>query len=806
MWLSMKKLSVFDSFNESLSLCHEEFLAIPFEAEDALEAFIKGLSAHDFPQEVPTSGLCSSQENENANTFVLLCSRMDAYGAYYTIKNVALQRPVAICVVANSLLKQPFDADIVSEIQEGFMRSYLQGQIYRLSEEDREPCLQSEPMELIKNVSFLGQAVDIVKLDPANIVNSLSPCGVVDYSFTEATAVASPDGRFGIPPGTKIFPKHTADVAINTSIFDEKTSFSSNFSATVTVHLPPPMMGMAPGSTSKEIRVERKHLFPSYSAKLPDIVKKAKRFAKILINKMTYTNIWRNQAKSQILTEGDVRLDLQGFDADKFNYQIQVGAHTIAAVLIDRAISEIKIPSEQTYALRRIKSGFQQSLDDSHIYHVGFKHAYALGMCMEEDMDEDPMSTVIGEAASNASAFSGSMTFDFVRKNTCACKNTVTHSTATHTLYTLKQDIGYDPKNLKLDSEFCFWIEKKLDIHKPASLQSFIKEVGTHYTTSVTYGGVGFQFLKISVEDIEKLQEKNISIEVAAAEVLLKSKTSTSTEQGYTFYSESLSAQTVFLGGTVLPEISKDQLDFKSWSESIPQEPVPLEISVSPITELITPEYFPSMNPQVLAKTKSALGKAILEYLKENTPNIDKPKDKIFTTGYHWSASQFILCSEKAPLVVSDPYKSTWSTLPYLFPTVKEASGAQPLVFYFLLGNLRTHQNVLHNSAYSLCCLSSRFGNYGKEFIQYDALSFYGSWEEGYLDMPEYTDRSAWVIEKLDLTKDLFIRDGDAVRFKHVSSGGYLSAIAMKDCHQTITRTTVAGDAVFIIKRPSVCL
>ncbi|WP_050707694.1 hypothetical protein [Chlamydia caviae] len=126
------------------------------------------------------------------------------------------------------------------------------------------------------------------------------------------------------------------------------------------------------GSFSKEIAVTRKQSFQGCSSKVENIVKTHKRDAKILVNKMTYSNIWRNQAKSQILTEGKVRLDLQGFDGAKYNYQLQVGNYTVATVLISRNIANIKSISEQAYAIRKIKSGFQKSLDDSRVYHVSF--------------------------------------------------------------------------------------------------------------------------------------------------------------------------------------------------------------------------------------------------------------------------------------------------------------------------------------------------------------------------------------------------------------------------------------------------
>ncbi|CCO02064.1 hypothetical protein BN356_5561 [Chlamydia psittaci 01DC12] len=155
-------------------------------------------------------------------------------------------------------------------------------------------------------------------------------------------------------------------------------------------------------SKSKEISVERRQLFSSYTPKLKDVVKVYKRDAKVLINKMSYCNIWRSLAKSQILTERDVRLDLQGIDKGVFNYQIQIGPYTVAAVLIEQAVSEIKIPSEQVYAIRKIKSGFQQSLSSQHVYRVSFKSSVVLecssGSATDEDEEFVPSNKIIFRA------------------------------------------------------------------------------------------------------------------------------------------------------------------------------------------------------------------------------------------------------------------------------------------------------------------------------------------------------------------------------------------------------------------------
>ncbi len=124
-------------------------------------------------------------------------------------------------------------------------------------------------------------------------------------------------------------------------------------------------------NSTRTILVQSENRFSSYTEQLVDITKKHKREAKILINKINFSNLWRSQAKSQILTEGAVRLDLQGFSSNgSYNYQLQVGSHTIATVIIDKGLAGMKTSHEQTYAMRKIKSGFQQSLGDSRVYRI----------------------------------------------------------------------------------------------------------------------------------------------------------------------------------------------------------------------------------------------------------------------------------------------------------------------------------------------------------------------------------------------------------------------------------------------------
>ncbi|BAE81215.1 phospholipase D endonuclease [Chlamydia felis Fe/C-56] len=769
-----------------------------------------------FIEKIPSDVFETQKFVENNESPYILSLSSVKNGTLFQIVEPRLSACAATCIVDLAIDLRDKNPEILEEIKQALLRSALDGVQYLITQEsppegsfEPELSLVGDEIELVRNVSFLGRAVDIVKLDPLNILNSISSENILDYSFSQSTAQLSSDGRFGIPPGTKLLPKPSLDVEIDTSIFEETTSFTKNFSTSVTINVPPPALSQVDSlslgspaplqSGQTEILVTRKQLFPSYEPKLLDIVKKYKREAKILINKITFANIWRNQAKSQILTEGKVRLDLQGFDGAKYNYQLQVGSHTISAVLINREIANIKSPSEQTYAIRKIKSGFQKSLDDCHIYLIELKKGVSLLSGAPEvplvggDGDEESD----GDLAQGA-AFSLSVTYEFVQKSTHQAKNTVTCSTAAHSLYILKEDEGNSQK--KLDSGFQSWVETKLKVNDPSSFEAFIQRFGTHYITSATYGGMGFQALKLSFQQVEELQSQKISLETAAANSLIKGSVSNQVESGYSSYDSKSSSHTVFLGGTVLPSMKDEHLDFTEWSESVRLEPVPIQVSLLPIADLLTTDFFPKENQDTLAQKKKSLKQAVRVYLKKHKTS-ERKERAVFTSGANVNTAWFTLEAAHSPLVVSNPYMAVWSTLPYLFPTLKESSAASPIVFYFCIDNNGSvTQNILHNTYCFLGSVAIQRGFLGQEFTDYPFLSFYGIAGEAYFDSGDYSDRCGWIVEKLNTTKDQFLRDGDEVRLKHSASKEYLATTPLKDNHRTLSRTSDMNDAVFIIR------
>ncbi|MEG1542695.1 MAG: MAC/perforin domain-containing protein [Victivallaceae bacterium] len=678
----VNKIKVFDqTIYDSLAT---EKTASHKENEKIFSSFISNLKVEDFSIQVniPTcSNIEASDQLPNIlspEDYQLICSCEDDLGYHYQVLEPVFLTPVAYCIVQKSLISSSLDLDLIDELKTCLINSSQDGCVYQIT----TPMLMSgennasnASYELIKNVGFLGKALNIVTLDPINLVSSLSSINALDYSFTEETAILSSDARYGIPPGTKLEPRFTSSVNIDSSIFEEKTSFSNTFSATVSINIPLPLISSAVKGT---------------------------------------------------------------------------GAVAVA--------------------------------------------------CNSAPNGEEAAT----EKAATASAFSASYSYEFIQERTRESKNVVTHTTATRSLYVLKQDISYDPKLIRLDNEFRYWIEQKLDPSNPANLEQFIKMVGTHYITSVMYGGIGFQVLTISAETVTELKEKKISISAAAADALLSSTASSDSTNTYFSFESKMSAKTAFLGGTVLPEIGPNhQLLFKDWAESVPQEPVPLQVKVALLTDLLTPAAFPNMDVDKLNNLKSALLNAIKEYLKAHIP-AKIPEKKIFTASYYYGAANnsFILEAAYAPLRVSAPYQADWSLISYDFPTLREISGSSPFTLFFSLNGRDVSQKIVHNGSYYLGSYISHQPSYGIYSDQDDCLSFFGGWPQAYLGTLN-DSRSLWTVEKLNTTQDLFVRDGDQIRLKHVYSAKYLATTAMRDGLQTLTRTTDPKDAVFTIKDAS---
>ncbi|WP_254303763.1 hypothetical protein [Chlamydia buteonis] len=262
--------------------------------KNRLEIFIKNLQAHNF-----SSADCDI--NSSSCEYQLHRKGNHEKGVIYEIIEPKILNCVASCIVDYVFSEHPYTDALVESIKSSLLLSSQKGIQFLITLENdsphNPPVAQSDSYELVRNVSFLGRALDIVTLDPVNILNSLRDINILDYSFTEDTAIPSSDGHLGIPPGTKLFPKPSLDISVSTSIFEETTSFSQEFSTTVTINIPyslpdtslnlgsSHLLDTSFGANETVILATKKQLFPSYSPKLLEIIKNIKGMLKYLLTK-----------------------------------------------------------------------------------------------------------------------------------------------------------------------------------------------------------------------------------------------------------------------------------------------------------------------------------------------------------------------------------------------------------------------------------------------------------------------------------------------------------------------------------------
>lgn len=392
-------------------------------------------------------------------------------------------------------------------------------------------------------------------------------------------------------------------------------------------------------------------------------------------------------------------------------------------------------------------------------------------------------------------AFSDSSTCDFINENTAENKNTVTYSNATHKLYILRQNIAYNSKKLIVDDEFQFWITKKLDPQNPTTFNNFINNVGTHYITSVLYGGLGYQVLKIDSQSLSQLKEKHISISAAAQEIMLHATATHDQKETYSSFSQSITSKTVFIGGTVLPHFSEDRtLDFTDWSESVINEPAAISIEVSRISNLLTPDYFHKIDPSLLEQIRQGLDQAITHYLKTHRRSTPKTAKVIMIQDP--SQSVGFVQNESPHKAISGFYTQFWKTDTFAFSMIRENS---PTKFYIASPTNRHTRPLLHGS--EVFIVYNDAPSLPNEDLK-KFLSWYSTYPQAYFDSTVDNNGYIWIIEKVNRNIDDTIREKDIVRIRKNVIGipEYISTTALNDGNFTLTWTRDLKNAEFSIK------
>ncbi|MDJ0509755.1 MAG: MAC/perforin domain-containing protein [Crocosphaera sp.] len=149
------------------------------------------------------------------------------------------------------------------------------------------------------------------------------------------------------------------------------------------------------------------------------------------------------------------------------------------------------------------------------------------------------------------------------------------------------------------------------------SYQLFINKWGTHFAQLVRFGGLAYQTIHLDASRYQKLLEQGIDISAQASGIFqlnFDMSTNISLDKSLIQRSE----QIRFLGGT-------PSNNLEEWFKSIRQDPASVEMSLLPLYELFTPQFFP--NDSAIAQKQELMKQAVINYLERES---DKPKWEIW--------------------------------------------------------------------------------------------------------------------------------------------------------------------------------
>jgi hypothetical protein len=126
----------------------------------------------------------------------------------------------------------------------------------------------------------------------------------------------------------------------------------------------------------------------------------------------------------------------------------------------------------------------------------------------------------------------------------------------------------------------------------------FIDTFGTHYPERIVYGGLGYQSYTFTRESRAQLEGDKVNISVAAEVGLAISagvggETSRERQEFQSLSNASSASSLLYVGGT-------NQSSYETFVGSIAQNPIPVQLKLEELTELLTEENFPNLSISTL--------------------------------------------------------------------------------------------------------------------------------------------------------------------------------------------------------------
>jgi hypothetical protein len=206
--------------------------------------------------------------------------------------------------------------------------------------------------------------------------------------------------------------------------------------------------------------------------------------------------------------------------------------------------------------------------------------------------------------------FSATLSASYIqtRDNTNSHSSVTTYTSQLVRAYKLSlKDAG-----LKLDSGFTQAVAELPETDAGSAYALFIGHFGTHYGKEALFGGRMYQRITIDDADYSSFLEEGLNVaaeakatfDVAAGQASAAQQSNRS--QKFVEATKSSTDAIVFAGGN--PQSMIDM-----WSQTVADQPAPIQIELGPLYELLTKDLFPS--DSAIAVKQKLLTNAIEDYL-----------------------------------------------------------------------------------------------------------------------------------------------------------------------------------------------
>jgi len=205
-------------------------------------------------------------------------------------------------------------------------------------------------------------------------------------------------------------------------------------------------------------------------------------------------------------------------------------------------------------------------------------------------------------------SFSSSASYTRLQQYTRNTQNFIEHTRCEISLYTLEWTMP------KLSAKFIKTVQalpKKMETPEQEKLyMDVLSKFGTHWAKSMNYGGRGYQEFQTDTKRVGSMLEDKVNVSIAAEVALgISAKIDGQSEKAIklaeTFMSKSDSSAIDWLGGD--PAAS-----FNEWVKSVPNDPIPREISFRELPELLRGDL---VQDKDIDEKRAHLEECLIKYL-----------------------------------------------------------------------------------------------------------------------------------------------------------------------------------------------